>query len=302
MIRKLTKSLLPLLLLLPTLALAETAVVEVYHLPLQEAESIVKSQLSPSGSVTAMPSRSILVVNDLASNIEQAKAVLKRLDVAARQYNAYLELITLEHEAIRSISTSARLPGGWVRINMASSKTRLSNRKSYSLYLTSGSQGTIESGTIQPYRQSTKQWLAGYGVIRSNSVELIPITSGFHATVSPAGDGQVHLRITPWMKNLRGNSAIQGNTEVLIDLGATNNPRQAPNGAAPVRLNANPTMHQSQAIEMAGAATEITIPVGESVTIAANSEEAELLGDALLSSGSMIGKKSFAIRLRVDQR
>lgn len=300
--RKLTKSLLPLLLLLPTLALAETAVVEVSHLPLQEAESIVKTQLSPSGSVTAMTSRGILIINDHTSNIKQAKTLLKRLDVAAKQYSANIELITIQDDSNRSITTSARLPGGWIRINMAGSKTRLSNRKSYSLYLTSGSQGTIESGTIQSYRQSTKQWLAGYGVIRSNSVELVPITSGFHATVSPAGEGQVHLRITPWMRNLRGDSTIQGNTEVLIDLGTTNNPQQAPSGAAPVRLNANPAMKRNRVIEMAGAATEITIPVGESVTIAANSEEAELLGDALLSSGSMIGKKSLAIRLRVDQR
>ena len=300
MIRKLTRSFLPLLfLLLPTLAPAETAVIEIYHLPLQEAQSIVKSQLSPSGSVAAMPSRSILVINDRISNIEQAKSLLKRLDVAAKQYSAMIELITLQDDSNRLITTSARLPGGWIRINMADSNAHLSNRKSYNLYLTSGSEGTLESGTIQPYRQQTKQWLAGYGVINSSSVELVPITSGFYATVRPAGDGRVNVRITPWMRDLRGNSARQGNTELLVDLNNGNAPQTGINGHALARPG---NTQIDKAIEMAGAATEVTIPVGETVTIAANSEEAELLGDALLSSGSMISKKSFAIRLRVDQR
>ena len=302
LIRLLTKLLLIASLLLPGSALAETAVLEINYLPLNEAENIVKSQLSPSGSVTAMPSRAILVVNDRAANIEQAKALLRRLDVQALQYSANLELMSLDDEQRRSIRTSAQLPGGWIRVSIHDSQTSYSNRKQFSLYLTSGSQGSIESGTIRPYHQRTKQWLAGYGVINAHSVELVPITSGFYATVRPAGNGMVNVRIVPWMRNLRGASQVQGDTEVLIDLGATNNPRQAPNGAAPVRLNTNPATTTGEVIEMAGAATEVTISVGETVTIAANSEEAELLGDALLSSGSTIGKKSFAMRLRVNQR
>jgi len=302
LIRLLTKLLLVGSLLLPLSALAETAVLEINYLPLNEAESIVKSQLSPSGTVTAMPSRRIIVVNDRASNIQQAKALLKRLDVQAVQYSANLELMTLDDEQSRSIRTSAQLPGGWTRVSMNDSQMHASSRKQFTLYLTSGSEGSVESGTIQPFHQQTKQWLAGYGVINAHSVELVPITSGFHATVHPAGKGMVTVRIIPWMRNQRGNDGLQGNTEVLVDLGATNAPRQAPNGAEPIRLNANPAPNQNQVIEMAGAATEITIPVNETITIAANSEEAELLGDALLSSGSTIGKKSFAIRLRVDQR
>ena len=303
LIRAATKLLLIASLLLPLTAMAETAVLEINHLPLNEAKSIVKSQLSPSGTVAAMPSRSILVVNGRASNIEQAKALLKRLDVQALQYSANLELITLNDEQRRSLQTSARLPGGWIRVSLADQRTHISNRKNYTLSLTANNEGSIESGSIQPYRQQTKQWLAGYGVIRAHSVELVPITSGFHATVRPAGEGMINVRIVPWMRNLRGANTVQGDTEVLIDLGATNNPRQAPNGAAPVRLNAHPsTQQQGGIIEIAGAATEVTIPIGETITIAANSEEAEILGDALLSSGSTVGKKSFAMRLKVDQR
>ncbi len=301
LIRLLTK-LLPFLMLLPMVAMAETAVLEIRYLPLNEAESIVKSQLTPTGTVATMPSRRILVVNDRTTNIEQAKALLDKLDVQAAQYSANLELMTLNDGQSRSIRTSAQLPGGWVRVSMNDSRIVASNRKQFSLHLTAGLKGGIESGTIQPYLQKTKQWLAGYGVINAHGVELIQVSSGFHATVRPSGKGMVTVRIVPWMRNQRSHGVLQGSTEVLVDLGATNAPKQAPHGTAPVRLNASPVMNQGELIEMAGAATEITIPVGETVTIAANREEAELLGDALLSSGSAIGKKSFAIRLRVSQR
>jgi len=294
------KAVLLLSLLLPGIAAAETALFEVYFLPLQEAETIVKSQLSPSGTIASLPSRRILLVNDDARYVDRARALLKRLDAPAQQYSANLELVSLSDEQARSIRADARLPGGWIRIVLAESNQQISARKRFSLHLTSNRQGIIESGTIKPYLQQTRQWLAGYGVINRHSVELVPITSGFYATVQPAGEGMVSVRIVPWVRNQRANSGTEGNSEVLIDLSPANAPRQAPN--APVRLNANPAMNRNQAIEMVGAATEVTMPVGETVTIAANNEEAKLLGDALFSSGSSIDKKSFAIRLRIEQR
>jgi len=289
-------------LLLPFQALAETAILEIEHLPLNEAQSLVQSQLSPSGSVTAMPSRNIIVVNDNSASIRNAKAILKKLDVPAKQYRATLELISLSEQQSRSLKTTAQLPNGWVQVSVDDSHHHQTSRRQYTLALTSGRAGNIESGTLQPYQQHIRQWLAGYGIIDSHSVNLVQVTSGFYATVRPAGEGKAHVRIVPWMKNLRGNPAIQGQTEVLIDLGNTNNPQQPPNNQAPVRLNANPALQQNRMIEIAGAATEVTIPIGETITIAANSSEAEMLGDALLSTGSTTGKESFAMRLRVNQR
>ncbi len=309
LIRRLTRAglllslwLLPLL--LPRTALAETAILEINYLPLQEAESIVKTRLSPSGTVAAMPSRRILVVTDHSPNIAQARSLLRQLDVEARQYRTTLELFSLDKEQARSLQTSVRLPGGWIRARMKNSSYRSTNRKQFTLQLTSSREGSVESGTIRPYHQHTRQWLAGYGVIHAHSVELVPITSGFHATVHPAGEGMVHVRIVPWMKSLRDEPAAEGETEVLIDLGDTGNPKRQPDRQASVRLNANPTPNpidqQSGVIEIAGAATEVTIPLGETITIATNSSEAEMLGDALLSTGTTIGKKSFAIQLRVN--
>lgn len=288
------KAVLLLSLLLPGIVAAETALLEVSFLPLQEAEAIVKSQLSPSGTIASLPSRRILLVNDDASHVDRARALLKRLDAPAQQYSANLELVSLSDDQARSIRTDARLPGGWIRIRLSESAQSASSRKQYNLLLTSNRQGTIESGIIRSYHQQVRQWLAGYSVITVNSTELIPITSGFYATVRPAGDGMVNVQIVPWMRQQKSDRGRQGNAEVLVDPGAQQ--------TAPVRLNRNPVARQNQSIEMAGAATEVTIAVGETITIAANDEEAELLGDALLSSGSSISKKSFAIRLRIEQR
>lgn len=301
MIRPLIKALF-LILLLPGIAAAETATFEIRFLPLHEASDIVKSQLSNSGSVAELPSRKILVVHDDASNIEQARKLLKQLDQPAPQYQVYLELTSLGSDQIQAIKTDAHLPGGWVRASLEKSRHHLSSRKRFNLRLTSNRQGSIESGIIQPYRQQTKQWLAGYGVIKTDSVELVPITSGFYATVRSTGEKMVQIRIAPWMKSQRATSGIRGKTEILIDLGSTSSPRQAPSGTAPVRLNATPAMQQKQAIEMTGAATELAIPIGKTVIIAASSEEAALLGDALLSSGSSTGKNSFIIRIRIEKR
>ncbi|MDQ6981665.1 MAG: hypothetical protein Q9M08_01480, partial [Mariprofundus sp.] len=111
----------------------------------------------------------------------------------------------------------------------------------------------------------TRLWLSGYGVVRVNSVELIPLTSGFNIAVSPAGTDQVRVRIVPWMKRISGGRHRQ----------------------------------HDGVIEIAGAKTEMVIPVDESVTIAASNQEAKKLGAALLSRSASITKHQFIMHLRV---
>ena len=286
MIRQLTRAALLWVLMLPMLAMAETLLLEIHHLPLHEAREIVSSQLSESGSITSLPSRNILVINDNPRHVERAKQLLKRLDIAAEQYSANLELFSLSSEQARSVKTDARLPGGWIRISLQEGGHHLSSSKRFNLRLTSNRQGIVESGTIRPYQQQTQQWLTGYGVLNSHSVELIPITSGFYATVRPAGSDMVTVRIVPWMRSQRAFGNTRQNREIVIGRGSSMASSQA----------------ADQPIEIAGAATEVAVAIGETITIAASDQEAELLGDAILSSGSATGRKSFAIRLRVDSR
>ena len=157
----------------------------------------------------------------------------------------------------------------------------------------------METGTLRSFSLATRQWLSGYGVVQINSVEMIPVTSGFHITASPAGNNQVRVRIVPWMQ--RTVAQVQGQHEILIDLGATNNPATPPSSTANMRLNAQPGLKEQPIIELAGAATEVVIPIDQSVTLAAANREARSLGNALLSRFSSVGKRQFIMRLRVSK-
>jgi len=289
-------------LLFPQLLLAETATLEVFHLPLHEAEAAVKSQLSEHGSVVTLPSRRMLIVTDSSKHIREARNLLKKLDVAAPQYAVSLEIMYIRDEQMQALNTEAELPGGWIKLALTDKTVRNSRRQSFNLQLTANRKGSIETGTLQPYRQHVRQWLAGYGLTSAGSVELLSVTSGFFADVRPAGSGRVHLRIEPWMRNQRASVGIRGETEILPDLGTTGAPRLSPSGQAPVRLNANPAMSQNGVIEIAGAATELTIPLGKTVTIMSHDKEAAMLGEALLSGNSTTGTNHFVIRLLVEQR
>ncbi len=285
----------------PQPLIAETAMLEVYHLPLNEAEAAVKTQLSKNGSVTILSSRRTLIINDESRNIQEARKLLKQLDVAAPQYSVYLKMLHFQNSQLKATHTEAVLPGGWIRLNLEDKNLRSSNKQSFNLHLSANHNGSIEVGTLQPYRKHIRQWLANYGLISSNSVDLVSVTSGFIARVRPADSGHVHIRITPWMRNQRGRTNIEGKTEILIDLGTTTAPLKAPSRNAPIRLNANPSSNQNKPIEIAGAVTELTIPLGKTIAIMANDKESEMFGEALLSSSSNIGSNRFAIKLRIEQ-
>jgi hypothetical protein len=289
--------------LIPAYAATET--VSVNFLPMQEAAAVVKSQLSSRGRVAALASRRMLIMEDDAVHIKQAAALLQRLDQPATQYTAFVDFAetTMESRNAQAVSATAGAPlrGGWVRLGIDQHKTQGSHRQSFQLRITAGQPGDIEAGSIQPSRRNTRQWLSGYGVITSTSVERISITSGFRILAQPAGGDQIRVQIIPWVKRLEKH--IQGQHEILIDLGTAQSPASPPlPGAAPMRLNASPGAETQNIVELAGAATEVTIPVGETAIIAASSDEAEKLGRALLSRHSTIGQRQFTIRLRLTSR
>jgi len=306
MIRRLANGLFAILLCcgLSLNAMAASDMVEVYFLPLQEAADAAKTQLSDSGKVAAIPSRRILILDDDEAHIVKAKALLKRLDHPAGQYMVYLNIEDVRSEYSHSVEarshiTVGRLAGGWIKLETGALQSGNQHRQSFQLRISGNQPGSMETGTLRSFSRATRQWLSGYGVVQINSVEMIPVTSGFHITASPAGSNQVRVRIVPWMQ--RTVAQVQGQHEILIDLGATNNPATPPSNAANMRLNAQPGLKELPIIELAGAATEVVIPIDQSVTIAAANREARSLGDALLSRFSSVGKRQFIMRLRVSK-
>jgi len=285
-------------------ALAATDMVEIYFLPVQEAADAARSQLSDDGKVAAIPSRQMLIIDDDQTHIARAKALLKRLDHPADQYTIYLNI-----EDTRSASRSTaevsgqvltgRLSGGWVQLKAGHRQSGSQHRQAFQLRVSSNQPGSMETGTLRSFSRPTRLWLSGYGVVQVNSVAMIPLTSGFHITVKPVGPDQVRVRIVPWMQ--RAVRQVQGQHEILIDLGATNNPAIPPSNTANMRLNAQPHLKNKPIIELAGAATELVIPVDQSVTIAASNREARQLGNALLSRFSSIGERQFVMHFRVSK-
>ncbi len=303
MIRSIIGLLLWAALLMPAQAATET--VSIHFLSMHEAAEVAKSQLSETGQVAVVTSRRLLILNDDQAHIKKAMELLKQLDQMPAQYTAHVSIEELsESHSKQAGIASARaslgaLPGGWLRIRIKNKQYQSSNRQTFQLRVTANKPGNFEVGSIQPRRLETRQWLSSYGLIRQNSVELVPITSGFRVLLWPAGKDQVRVRLVPWMQ--RASRQLQGEEEMLLDLGSTNTPATPPSNSAALRLNASPKLQHQQAIELAGAATELSVAVGEEITIAASTHEAEILAHALLSRHSSAGHKQLVIHLRVDR-
>lgn len=287
-------------------ALAETETVSVDYLTMQEAAELARSQLSPSGRVAALPSRRLLILDDDKAHIEKAKELLKQLDRKPAQFTVHVDIEEIETVSRNAAGVSGmlvktgELPGGWLRVRLQQQSARASSRQTFQLRVSGGQPGNLELGQVQPVQQEIRQWLSGYGLIRQESVELVTLTSGFHVRLWPVAGDQVRLRITPWMQ--RQGAQLQGQQEVLVDLGSTDAPRASPGNRADMRLNAMPSLKERDIVEIAGASTELTLPAGETVTIAAATQEAAKLGSALLSRHSGSGQRQFVIRLRIDKQ
>lgn len=289
--------------LMPAHAATET--ISIHFLPMHEAAAVARSQLSAAGQVAVLKSRRLLILNDDEAHIKKARELLKRLDQMPEQYTAHVFIEDVKKSDSKTAGVSSAyaslgaLPGGWLHIRLENQHRRSSNRQAFQLRVTANEPGNFEVGSIQPTRLETRRWLSGYGLIRQNSVELVPITSGFRILLWPAGENKVRVRLVPWMQ--RASHQLRGQEEMLLDLGSTNAPATPPPNSAALRLNASPRLKTQQMIELAGAATELTVAVGEEITIAASNHEAEMLGNVLLSRHSSTERKQLVIRLKVDR-
>lgn len=276
---------------------AATETIEVYFLPLHEAAEVVSTQLSNEGKVVEINTSRVLLIDDKTAYIKKAKTLLKKLDKPVKQLTIELkieDISSLEEASIAGSVSMSPLSGGWARLAVGQQLQHVSSRSRYQLRVSANKSGRIETGSIQQFNSETRRWLSAYGVIEERSIALVPITTGFYVRARLAGHGLVHVHIIPWMKRVN-QSGLDNNQNVLI-LGKNGTP-VTPN--AYLQYNANPKFKQKQDIIIAGAATELTIPLGEEVTIAAVDQEAEMLAKVLLGRYSSIGKRQFVMRLKV---
>ena len=286
-------------------AQAATETIMIDFLPLQEAADLARSQLSTSGKVATLPSRRLLILEDDQAHLEKARKLIEQLDRMPEQFTTHVDIEAIANATHHRAGVSGtyietgKLPGGWIQVRLQQQNFRTTSKQAFQLRVSAGEPGNLEIGQIQPVRQEIRQWLSGYGLIRQESVELVTLTSGFHIQLWPTSGDKVRLRITPWMQ--QHQPQLQGQQEILVDLGSTNAPATAPDNRAPMRLNAVPSLKERNVVEITGASTELTVPTGKSVTIAAVSSEAGKLGSLLLSRHSSTEQRQFLIRLRIDK-
>jgi len=291
------------LLCLTSLAEAETATVEVLHLPLQEASDAVKSQLSRQGTVAQLPSRQMLIIQDDAGHIERARTLLKRLDMPAPQLNVQVNVAEMETGDETAMKVSGViLPGGWVRIQATHEARQENNNQRFRLRVTSGKYGRIETGHIRAVRPAIRHFLHRYGVADTPDLALVPITAGFDVQARLIGKNSVRLDIHPWFERERQETNIRADMEILPSLGSTASTKRPPATQAPIRLNMQP--QQSSRIEriaVTDANTELTVRLGETVTLAATRQAAKAFGNALLDHYTTVASRSVLLRLTVTQ-
>jgi len=274
----------------------------VNYLPISEAKSLVQSALSDSGVIAALPSRRLLIVKDNPSHLKDAKKLLDQFDRPADQYRITLELIESHRLSEQSLQAAVTLPGHWLQLQADEHHSNYSGNQRWSLLLMAGKEGSFSIGELQPYHQRIKQWLADYGLIARDSINLVALTSGFIVRMQAAGKEKVQVNLIPWLAQSQPGIPSNAKPELLIGLGTASSINQAPTAAgSPLRLNAAPQLTTPKPVRIIHAATQILIKVGETVDIAANSGESNLLSRALLARHSSVGDASLIIRLRIER-
>lgn len=280
-----------------------TATLDVLHLPLQEASNIVKSQLSKQGTVIQLPSRRMLLIQDDAGRIERARALLKQLDIAVPQLKVQVELVEKEIDNDAKLEAPvSMLPGGWVRIRTSHNEQDNDRHRFFRLRIPSGKYGRIEAGGVRAVRPSVRRFMSRYGVADTPDIALVPIIAGFDVQVQLINKSSVRLRILPWFERDIQKTDVQAKIEILPDLGSTNSTLKPPGTSAPIRMNIQPgRSSRVEHISIAEADTEVTVKLGETVTLAAANKTAKALGEVLLAHYSMVADRSFRLSLTVTQ-
>lgn len=300
-------------------AWAETATVNVFYLPLQEAADLAKSQLSSDGRVAQLPSRRVLVIQDDAKHVRQAKAILKQLDVPVSQLSVQVDMDERESDSGAQLTGSTALSGGWVRLKTKSRWEAADDSGSvrfqagstsqqdwhthhFSLRLASGKRGHIEAGEIRVARPEVRETLVHYGMEDSTDLALIPITAGFDVRATLIDDTHARLHIRPWFSHTEQKTDVEAKTEILLDLGSTSAPQQPPGTSAPMRANITPAVpKKTQYVRVADAETDLVVELDKPVILAAATDAARTFSQALLSTRFNTSDYMFRMRIQVNK-
>ena len=300
---RLLRLLLPALLLATAgLAHAETVAIGVDHITPNEAAQLAQTQLSAKGHIVVLASKRSIVIDDDAKHVAAARALIRRMDVAAPSLQVEMRIDTVSQDDISDLVAHGRaLPGGWLHLHADAASLDPYSTKDFDLRITAGRGGRIETGTIEPITAETRQWLSAHGIPDAETIEAVPITSGFNIEARMDGSRHAHVALHPWIRREQQAGGVSGQPQVLIGLGTTGTPQIPPSTTAPaMRIYGEPSSTTAiNEVRIREADTDLNVPLGQWVTIGAIRASADRFGQAMLSGQPNGTYMDVLIRLRV---
>ncbi len=262
-----------LLTLLPAAGVsAESAVIQIRYRRVSEVLPLAGHFLSSSGIVSADERTNALIVVDTADAIAKIEAFLQTFDVPLKRVRIRLRINESQSGEERAASVTANLSKDRGRIasgedhkqgidvRLKDSQNKARQAHEYWIQTTSGSKAYILTGREIPYRQNWNVFCRRYG--GCSDITFQRIDTGMEIKPVIVGD-QAHIEITPRISQIDSSD---------------------PRGI----------------VRFAGAATTVTVPLGQWVTIGgADSKSNEVLSE-ILSGADQDRSRSLSMSLLVE--
>jgi len=257
----------------PNFSRAEAAVIQVRHRPASEALPIVRHFLSSNGVATVDERTNSLIVIDNAETIANVDNFLKTFDIPAKRVRIYLRINEGRSARSQELSVQGRISGdSWTVFSGQASKDGAEARaqdslrdselaSEYMVTTTSGKPAYIMTGSEVPYHGGWANHCRRYADC-PETIDFQAIDTGMEVRPTVVGD-RANVEITPRISRLDSKD---------------------PRGV--VRFTA--------------AATRISVPLGQWVTIGATAKQSHEVLRAVLGKGGNKRNDSLSFSIRVE--
>ena len=257
----------------PNVSPAETAVIQVQYRWASEVLPIAKHFLSSGGVATVDERTNSLIIIDSAEAIANIKKFLKTFDVPAKRVRVYLRINEGQAKQSRELSAEGRLSGdNWtisggeanrdgVEVRAKDSRQGRQLASDYMVTTTSGQSAYIMTGSRVPYHAGWANHCRKYAEC-PETIDFQVIDTGLEVKPTVAGD-RANIEITPRISRLDSNDS-----------------------RGIVRFTA--------------AATRLSIPLGQWITIGATGKHSDEVLRAILGRGSEAQQESLSFSIMVE--
>lgn len=250
----------------------DVAVIRIKYGWASEVLPIVRSMLSPNGTVTVSERINSLIIVDDQDAIKRVRAYLEAFDKPLEQVRIHVRFIENRSESDREVAARAKVSGDnlsvatggkkkdGVDLSISDRRRNQQNDAEFFVFATSGRPAFIRAGQQIPYHASWTDYTRRYSTA-GDTVIFQTVDTGFEVTPTIAGN-LVHLRIVPRAAYGEGPQAI---------------------------------------IRFYGAQTELTTSYGKWVQIGGINSRSNDVIEEILSRGSAAKRNSMSMSLMVEK-